>query len=141
MFLASDHWSPRFENTFFTVKMEAFELQTSHPAGNEPLGVAQGKGTFPAYYYKIDVCCGHSKHSVLRRFSQFVWLVSKVQPDKPPDAPQLPPGTWICQSQNAAFARNRLEQLREFLQTFLQRPEVASHPVVAAFLELDKFAG
>lgn len=137
-FLASDQWSPRFETTFFTVKMESFELRTSYPQDDSP-DVPKGKGTFPAYYYKIDVYCGHAKHSVLRRYSQLVWLVSNVPRDNRPDSPEMPPGTWICQPQNAAFAQNRLEQLRDFLQAFLQRPEVASHPLVAAFLELDKF--
>jgi hypothetical protein len=139
-FLASDQWSPRFENTFFTVKFKSFELVTLPPESGEPSSAFKGKGMFPAYYYKIDVCCGHAKHSVLRRYSQFAWLVSRVPPDTRPNAPEMPPKTWICQPQDAAFAQNRLEQLREFLEDFLQRPGIATDSNVVAFLELERFA-
>lgn len=139
-FLASDQWSPRFENTFFTVKLGSFELLSSPPESDEPSGVFKGKGAFPAYYYKIDVCCGHAKHTVLRRYSQFVWLVSTVPRDTRPDAPEMPPKTWICQPQDDIFAQNRLEQLRDFLGEFLQRPRIATDPTVTAFLELERFA-
>ena len=139
-FLASDQWSPRFEATFFTVKLENFELARAPPQSDEHSRfLFHGKGTFPAYYYKIDVFCGHAKHSVLRRFSQFAELVSKVPHDTRPDAPELPPKTWICQPQDAPFAQNRLEQLREFLERFLQRPGIATDPIVMEFLELERF--
>lgn len=138
-FLASDQWSPRFENTFFTVKHEGFELVQSSPEPDEPSDMFKGKGVFPAYYYKIDVCCGHAKHTVLRRYSQFAWLVSKVPRDTRPDAPEMPPKTWICQPQDATFAQNRLEQLQEFLEGFLQRPGIAADSAVVAFLELERF--
>jgi len=38
------------------------------------------------------------------------------------------------------FAKNRLEQLREFLEGFLSQPGIAKDPRVVAFLELDRFA-
>jgi hypothetical protein len=139
-FLASDQWSPRFENTFFTVKLESFELIQSPPEESDDTPkLVKGKGVFPAYYYKITVCCGHAKHIVLRRYSQFAWLLSQVPPDTRPDAPEIPPKTWICQPQDAGFAQNRLEQLREFLEEFLQRPGIATDSNVVAFLELERF--
>ena len=82
MFLVSGQWSPRFENTFFTVKLDGFELLESEPEETGPTILSKGKGTFPAYYYKITVFCGHAKHTVRRRYSQFDWLVSSVPPDR-----------------------------------------------------------
>ena len=140
MFLASDQWSPRFENTFFTVKMEGFELIRSIPTSDESSTVSAGKRTVPAYYYKVDVCCGHTKYTVLRRYSQFVWLASMVPPDDSPEAPEMPPKSWICQRQDDVFAQNRLEQLRDFLEHLLQRPGRATDASVVAFLELEKCA-
>ena len=140
MFLASDQWSPRFEETFFTVKMNGYELLRSPPESAESSRVAKGKGTFPAYYYKIDVCCGHVKHTVSRRYSQFDWLVSHVSSHQWPNLPALPPKTWICQLQDATFAMHRLEQLREFLEDFLSQPGIATDPSIVAFLELEHFA-
>jgi PX domain len=140
MFLAADQWSPRFQGTFFTVKMETFDFCRDHPpeSSTESSDIPAGKGTFPAYYYKIDVCSGHAKHSVLRRYSQFDWLVSKVSLRT--NVAEMPPKSWICQSQDKAFAKNRLEQLREFLEGFLSQPGIAKDPRVVAFLELERFA-
>ena len=140
MFLASDQWSPRFEGTFFTVKVNGYDLLRSPPESVGSSRVASGKGTFPAYYYKIDVCCGHAKHTVSRRFSQFDWLVTNVSSHNWPNLPVLPPKTWICQSQDARFAMHRLEQLRDFLEEFLSQPGIATDSSVVAFLELDRFA-
>ena len=140
MFLASDQWSPRFEGTFFTVKMKGYELLRSLPESAESSRVAKGKGTFPAYYYTIDVCCGHAKHTIQRRFSQFDWLLSHIPSHNWPNLPTLPPKTWICQSQDAKFAMHRLEQLGEFLGEFLSQPGIATDPSVVEFLELEQFA-
>lgn len=134
MFLAADNWSPRFENTFFTVKLESFELLQSDPETITSSVLSKGKGNFPAYFYKIDVLCGHERQSVLRRYSQFDWLASVVRADA-----EMPPKTWICQMQNDSFAQNRLEQLREFLDELLATPGVAKEPAVIAFLALDSF--
>jgi hypothetical protein len=43
----------------------------------------------------------------------------------------------LCHSQNNEFAKNRLEQLREFLKDCLTKRGVASQEYVAKFLELD----
>ncbi len=140
MFLAADQWSSRFQSTFFTVKMDSFELRREPPPGSltEPSGMPQGNGTFPAYYYKIDVCSGHAKHSVLRRYSQFNWLGSRVPMRA--SVPEMPPKTWICQPQTNEFAKIRMEQLLEFLVGFLCQPGIAKDPSVVAFLELQRFA-
>ena len=140
MFLAADQWSPRFQSTFFTVKMETMDLCGARPpeSSTEPSRIPPGKNTFPAYYFKIVVFSGHAKHSVLRRYSQFDWLVSKVSIGT--NTPKMPPKAWICQPQDKAFAKNRLEQLREFLEGFLSQPGIAKDPRVVAFLELDRLA-
>jgi PX domain len=140
MFLAADQWSPRFQGTFFTVKLDTFELlsDVSHESSAETSGIPRGRGSFPAYYYKIDVFSGHARHSVLRRYSQFDWLVSTAPARA--NCPELPPRTWVCQPQSAAFAKNRMEQLREFLEAYLSQPGIAKEPSVVAFLELHRFA-
>jgi len=138
MFLAADQWSPRFQSTFFTIKMDTFESCRHPPTSSEPGDIPLGKGTFPAYYFKIDVCSGHMRHSVLRRYSQFEWLLSKVLIQATVHG--MPPKTWICQFQDEAFAKNRLGHLREFLEGFLSQPGIAKDLHVVAFLELNRFA-
>ncbi len=139
MFLAADQWSPRFQNTFYTVKMDTFELREVSPESSaETAGMPPGKGSFPAYYYKIDVLSGHARHSVLRRYSQFDWLISTAPMRA--NGPEKPPKSWVCQPQSAAFAKNRMEQLREFLEAYLSQPGIAKEPSVVAFLELHRFA-
>jgi hypothetical protein len=135
MYLAHEDWSPRYETTFYTVKVQAVELLDSAPATLN--SVISGKSNHPAYYYRIDVYCGHSTRSVFRRYSQFHCLYKQL-----PRAAKvsMPPGTCFCQPQEQAFAANRLEQLREFLRDVLQTPGYASHPSVAAFLELNEIA-
>ena len=72
MYLPFDQWSPRFEaSTFYTVKVENFEIHLENPPSTSSLG---GKSTFPAYYYTINVYSGRSTHTVYRRYSQFYWL-------------------------------------------------------------------
>jgi hypothetical protein len=48
----------------------------------------------------------------------------------------MPPGSCFWRSQDDAFAKNRMDQLSEFLQDSLKRPDMASHPAVFSFLEL-----
>lgn len=149
MFLAHDQWSPRFEKHFFTVRIIAAESHTSAPASEESSSSVPGKNNHPAYYYKIEVSMGHQRKIVHRRYSQFCWLHNQLDPlfaatndrlsvnatqyDLPP---VMPPGSCFCHLQDEKFAKNRMEQLQEFLEDALQRPNVASNESVALFLEL-----
>jgi hypothetical protein len=141
MYLAHEDWSPRYEkSTFYTVKVEAVELLDDDSAPPPPVNsIISGKSNLPAYYYRVDVYCGHSKRSVFRRYSQFHWLYKQLPRAATPTV-SMPPGTCFCQPQEEAFAANRLEQLREFLRDVLQTPGYASHPSVVAFLELNELA-
>lgn len=138
MFLTAEMWSPRYENTFYTIKMEKFELISSPQEWMKAPSLIKGKTSFPAYYYKIDVCCGHASHSVLRRYSEFVWLRKTLESTI--QIPEMPPGTCFFQAQDDKFAQNRLEQLRDFLEGFLQCPGVSSDTAVVSFLELTSLA-
>jgi hypothetical protein len=134
MYLAYEHWSPRYETTFYTVKIDGFESLRSAPSTSPSYG---GKSNHPAFYYKLDVFCGHSTRSVLRRYSEFQWLFNQL----PRSADVvLPPGTCFCYPQDETFAQNRSDQLREFLRDLLQQPTFASHPTVVDFLEINEIA-
>ena len=164
MFLPKDQWSSRYEETFYSVKIEGFEqLMTAPPpftgSGGQIL-LPPGKSSFPAYYYRIVVYRGHQKTTVLRRYSQFKWLYGQLrmahftpaspQPSAPiPTAssrstttqpfPSLPPGTCPWDRQDASFAACRQDELAELLTAMLElRPGTyACHPAVVAFLELN----
>ena len=134
MYLAHEQWSRRYEKTFYTVKLEAFELLSSAPPIGPSVG---GKSNLPAYYYRIDVFCGHATRAVFRRYSNFLWLYKQLSRDIRRESLVMPPGTCYCLPQDEIFARNRLEQLREFLRDVLEMPGCASHPSMIDFLELN----
>ncbi|KAG7337144.1 PX domain containing protein [Nitzschia inconspicua] len=153
MYLAHEDWSPRFETTFYTIRIDGYELvtktttttTTTTPLLLPPSSLLRdggGKTNLPAYYYKITVFCGHYRRMVLRRYSQFEWLykhlpLSVVQNGNEPTL-VLPPKTpCLCQPQNDAFAQNRMEQLQDFLRDVLIRRGAAQHDAVAKFLELE----
>mmetsp|Transcript_3158 Transcript_3158/g.3573 ORF Transcript_3158/g.3573 Transcript_3158/m.3573 type:complete len:153 (-) Transcript_3158:167-625(-) len=142
MYLDQKDWSPRYEDTFYTIRLDRFELFTLLPdisiGGDDD--TIEGKTNLPAYYYKIQIYCGRRERSVYRRYSQFKWLNENLPKNIPNDTEQLtfpPRSPCLCYSQNEEFAKNRLEQLREFLRDILTRRGVASHDAVAKFLELD----
>jgi PX domain len=143
MYLAHEDWSPRFENTFYTVRIDSFELYTSTlPSTATNIG---GKTSLPAYYYKITVFSGHQRRTVLRRYSQFEWLYRNLPPsithyDEPLQLPPKTPCQFFCQNQNDSFAQNRMEQLQDFLRDVLIRRGAADHDTVAQFLELEALA-
>ena len=93
-YLQAENWSPRFDETFFTVKMERRERVEKAPAvergplapetsSTSPAVTIGGRNTFPACYYEIQVLSGHSKYVVRRRFSQFVWLYNTLVRNPP----------------------------------------------------------
>jgi hypothetical protein len=163
MYLEHEDWSPRYEDTFFTVRLDrfklfaslpdAFELSTLLPdadgdgdgdGDDDDHHTVGGKTNFPAYYYEIEVFCGrHEPRIVFRRYSQFKWLYEKLPKNLTNgsivnERIVFPPGSpCLCHSQNDEFAKNRSEQLSEFLKDALTRKGVASQEFVAEFLELD----
>eukprot|EP00980_Cylindrotheca_fusiformis_P031067 scaffold25784_cov152-Cylindrotheca_fusiformis.AAC.3 len=141
MFLAYETWSPRFEKRFFSFQMKSAKMHSSVPASSgTPASAGQlvvkGKQNHPAYYYRIDVYCGHEHATVYRRYSQFYWLYKQLSAFQKEEPLVMPPGSCFWRPQNDAFANNRREQLNEFLEDALQLPEMASHPAVHAFLDL-----
>lgn len=140
MYLPNDHWSPRYDSAFYTVKVEG-KQHFIKPPQNIPRKLAGKSG--PAYYYCVVVYCEHNKRILLRRYSHFKWLFEAIQ-ENPPTEPQLPgaamiklpPGTCPFQRQDEDFAKIRMEELSDFLQELLARPGYASHAAVVAFLEL-----
>jgi hypothetical protein len=144
MFLAFENWSPRFEKHFFTFQMQSVGLQSSAPSSNSSdetttssdMVVVGGKENHPAYYYRIDIYCGHERATIYRRYSQFYWLYKTLAPFGRDEPLIMPPGSCFWRSQDDAFAKNRMGQLSEFLEDALKRPDMASHPAVFSFLEL-----
>lgn len=141
LYLPRSQWSPRFEDSFYTVRVEGFERCNSAPARSSE--TVRGHSHHPAFYYKVVLHRGTTSQEMWRRFSQFVWLYRQVQTSPPPPiegAPlpetlRLPPGTcWPFQSQD--LATKRVELLSCFLDDMLSRPGYASHPAVLTFLEM-----
>jgi hypothetical protein len=146
MFLAFENWSPRFEKHFFTFQMQSVGLQSSAPSSNSSdetttstrsdMVVVGGKTNHPAYYYRIDIYCGHERATIYRRYSQFYWLYKTLAPLGRDEPLSMPPGSCFWRPQDDAFAKNRMDQLSEFLEDALKMPDMASHPAVFSFLEL-----
>ena len=87
MYLEYGDWSPRYQDTFYTVRLRHFELCNSPPTAADdtattarvPKTTLGGKTNFPAYYYKVEVFCGRrDPRAVFRRYSQFKWLYEKL---------------------------------------------------------------
>jgi len=145
MYLLKDSWSPRFDSTFYTVKIEGKQVISAPPLPSlgrrDELG---GKPSFPAYYYDVVIYREHSRMALQRRYSEFKWLYDQICKSPPADEQdpnaepiRMPPGTCPFQWQNDEFAQNRLEQLSELLEDALRRPGYANHPAVIQFLNLD----
>jgi len=146
MFLPKDQWSPRYEETFYSVKLEGYQLllQEAPSHDNPP---PPGKLSFPAYYYQVVVYRGHDKKTLLRRYSQFKWLHQQLLAHPPilnnensttnsEPLPSLPPGTCPWQRQDDGFAACRMDELADFLTQLLGQPAIANHQAVISFLEL-----
>lgn len=141
MYLEKSDWSPRFECTFFTMKVNGFELRDKHPESVILSGtLSTGNSNFPAFYYRIELSCGSQKHVVLRRYSEFAHLYRCIATEVPLGSTAFPPGTCFCQRQENSFAENRAEQLHEFMHDCLMVPNLASEDEVVRFLELEVFA-
>lgn len=141
-YLTKEHWSPRYDSTFFTLQLNGKILLDESPP--IPVGLG-GKSSLPAVYFCIEVFSEHKRHECIRRYSQFKWLHDQLI-TSPPNAASheehalfLPPGTCPWQKQTEEFLQNRLEALQDYLGDVLARPGYARHPAMILFLELDKF--
>ena len=97
MYLDHEDWSPRYQDTFYTVRLDHFELFASFPNTTTTTTAADddddhasfpntpgnpgtaddlqpqrtppppGKTNFPAYYYKVEVFCGRHEPKVIFR--------------------------------------------------------------------------
>ena len=143
MYLEHEDWSPRYQDTFYTIRLEKFELFSSPPkiASQLPPNHFGSKTNFPAYYYKIEVFCGrHQPNIIYRRYSQFKWLYENL-PKNSESSIVFPPGSgcFFLAPPTESFVKTRKEDLKNFLDGALSRREVASNEIVAQFLELDSF--
>jgi hypothetical protein len=142
MYLPVDQWSPRFDSTFFSVKIESAQKHERPLVLREGIG---GKINGPAVYYDVAVFCEHRKIMLQRRYSNFYWLYEQVKDFRPPHVEgdiehgplEMPPGTCFWQRQDEEFIKNRTEQLGEFVDDLLSRPHYAEHPAVRLFFDLD----
>lgn len=143
MYLPGDQWSPRFDSTFFSVKMESAKKFESPPEIKEGIG---GKTHCPAVYFEVIVFCEHRRIVLLRRYSNFYWLYEQITDFHPPPVEGdttvyeplvMPPGTCFLQQQDEEFIKNRREQLSEFVDDLLSRQGYTKHPAVRLFFELD----
>ena len=142
LYLPKNQWSPRYEDSFYTVRVEAFQRFEVAPA--EIPSALGGNSHHPCFYFKIILQRGHTTKEIWRRFSNFQWLYNRVQAAPPrvdegnsgADNPlKLPPGTcWPFQSEQ--LGEKRVKLLGEFLDDMLCRPGYANHPSVLTFLEL-----
>mmetsp|Transcript_7592 Transcript_7592/g.9088 ORF Transcript_7592/g.9088 Transcript_7592/m.9088 type:complete len:156 (-) Transcript_7592:285-752(-) len=147
MYLAPKHWSPRYDEAFFTVKITSLQKMTSSPSA-EDHGIG-GRTHHPAVYYEVKVLRANETFTMYRRYSNFRWLYDQITKFPPAtenkqsgkhaidDTPiQLPPGTCLLQPQDEEFIQQRMEDLAEFVNDMLERPGYACHPSVSKFFQL-----
>lgn len=141
-YLAKEHWSPRYDSTFFTVQIVGKDDLSSTPVIPTAL---EGKENHPAIYYSVEVFSESQKHICPRRYSQFKWLHLQLTVNPPAGAVEeehllaIPPGSCPWQSHDEAFLTVRQEALHDYLRDVLARPGYSKHPAIRLFLELDKF--
>ena len=113
-YLSPEDWSPRFDSSFYTVKVLSVagshrifaSWPPSESVGNsfdedhgtqlEAAAAAaaaaappakdsiKGRANHPAVYYALEVRCGHRRRLVYRRYSQFRWLCDRALSMPPP---------------------------------------------------------
>mmetsp|Transcript_3018 Transcript_3018/g.3555 ORF Transcript_3018/g.3555 Transcript_3018/m.3555 type:complete len:155 (+) Transcript_3018:46-510(+) len=139
-YLPIEHWSPRYDENFFTVKVKGKEKLTNQPR-SIPKVLLGGitKRNHPAVYYRIEVYSQQKMHICLRRYSHFEWLHHRFLSSSSELLSLFPPKTCPCQIQNEEFLQNRQEELKEYILDVLSRPNYAGHDAMHEFLELDSF--
>lgn len=149
MFLPESKWSPRYGSQFYTIRMNSYvtlNSPTPSPSDDITFGgdecsllLCNHNTKYPAVYYKIDVIRGNTQHTVLRRYSQFLYLCKKIgitERDNIMHKRQLPPKTGLFHRDSPEFLEERMEGLFKFLMDVLLRPECVNNKWVEAFLEL-----
>uniref|UniRef100_A0A7S2A771 PX domain-containing protein n=1 Tax=Trieres chinensis TaxID=1514140 RepID=A0A7S2A771_TRICV len=148
-YLDPKDWSPRFDETFFTIKLESWEVMRSPPERFVGLPKVGGKTDHPAVYYTIRVLCGRSELTCPRRYSEFRWLYEQLRASPPVPVEgsddrkpvPFPPRTCLFHdSRDEDFLNNRLERLCDFIGYMLRQPGFADHPAMVSFLELESIS-
>ena len=62
MYLPIDQWSPRFDSTFFSIKIESAQRFEKAPVVKDGIG---GKTHCPAVYFDVVVFCEHQRKLLL----------------------------------------------------------------------------
>jgi PX domain len=164
MYLPKNQWSPRYDSTFYSLKLEGSPqyLTTSAPSSSASSAsstvqmIMGGKTNLPAYFFQVVVYREHTTTTLLRRYSQFRWLYDKLiqreqsQPaggttaEQPQPPLHIPPKTcpfplpWQ-KNDEVGLAKERMEGLEEFLNDALCRPGFANDPAVLTFLEIENW--
>ena len=153
MFLPEDKWSPRYETQFYTIRMNKYTTLNGPPkTTNESTQFGEenecslfdfcnSHKKYPAVYYEIEVMCGSTTHTCLRRYSQFYYLCKKLDPSGEMGLKKsLPPKTYPLFSQSTNddddFFEERMDGLYAFLRGLLIRQECVHNPWIEQFLDL-----
>ena len=105
-YLNPEDWSPRFDSTFYTVKVTTFEICREMPSpapssttdenrtckqndgSNDNRAHRRrsisGRSSHPAVYYGLEIRCGHRTRTIWRRYSQFRSLCHHAATSPPP---------------------------------------------------------
>jgi hypothetical protein len=147
-YLPPEHWSPRFEMTFFTAEIVARSLLSSPPIDTNfsPIDRTCGRSEkFPAIYYVIEIRNGHHRTQVFRRFSQFYWLYQQL--NCVIERQNQTSSKIIDLKKNCPFTAptdemldTRQDLLNDFLRDILIRPDMTLLPLVIDFLSLDNIS-
>lgn len=151
MFLPVDKWSPRYEKQFYTIRMDKYTIvdrppttSTSGDAFNDTcnfLDICGSKNNFPAVYYEISVFCGTEHNTCLRRYSQFLQLCNKLDPNGSMGIKKLlPQKTHPFHKDTDAFLVERMEGLYRFMKDILVRPECVNNSLIEQFLDIQVFS-
>jgi hypothetical protein len=143
MYLPQDKWSSRYDKQFYTIQINGYSTLDKPPEGDfvqDTCFLCTHK--FPATYYTIEISCGHDRHIVHRRYSQFVTLCKKFDPSNQLGVrSKLPPKTGLFHKDINDFLEDRMNALYGFLKGLLTRQEAVGNGVVERFLELGVFMG
>mmetsp|Transcript_13049 Transcript_13049/g.38361 ORF Transcript_13049/g.38361 Transcript_13049/m.38361 type:complete len:151 (+) Transcript_13049:221-673(+) len=142
-FLEPEDWSPRFERSFFTVRLNSHAVLASAPTKCVLVG---GKTNHPAVYFSLEVLCGRTTQVCSRRYSQFQWLLERVTSTPPSSGVEpeirrlkMPPKTcFLNNTRDDDFLSSRQEELFRFLSDLLKIQGVTDHPAMVKFLGLDQ---
>jgi len=146
-YLPAKDWSPRFEDSFFTCSLTSRAVLQAPPDGNDDENIIHQH--HPAVYFNIVVKCVHKEKICPRRYSQFRKLYDELRWNPPQSQSPLgaeaqplriPPKTCLFSKIDDEFLDIRQEELSEFLDELLKRPNYPTHPAVREFLGLDEIA-